>query len=364
MRHLVCFLKLSLLFSVAGLGACAVEDKEYDGEGMSPLEVTAYLSSTRNDEGYSTDNTIFYDVRARHANRVLSLVLPSSEVTARVEAGETYQQIAQEGVPFDEQQLAACNTLDGLDGLASTGKEPETSYTVVVCAEYADGGVESQARTVMTRVKPPETFIALQGMWSASLQVRRGEDGESETITFPVEITQGVDDATEAAYLSKYRVACLGFGKIDYYSPADLRSNKDNRFGNYWNGGSGDASNDYGPKWFLEIVHDEEGEEPEGGSTDTEPEQIIVPAPDNAPPLFRYETNLASNYLAGCDGETAVFSEPFQVEVDADRNRIVVRAFEAEGSIYYPSVVIKESNSASVVLLGVSDLILTRTEGK
>lgn len=364
MKFLVCFLKVTLFLWAGGLWACAVEDKEYDGEGMSPLEVTPYVSSTRDGEGYFSYNSIFYDVRTRHANRVLSLVLPSSEVTARIEAGETYEQIAQEGLPLDEQQLAACNTLDGLQGVVSAGKEPETSYTVVVYAEYEGGEAQSMARTVVTRVKPPETFIALRGMWSASMQVKRDVDGESETITFPVEITQGVDDATEASYLSKYRIACLGFGEIEYYSPADLKSNKGGRFGNYWNGGSGDASNDYGPKWFLEVVHSEGEEDSEGGSVDTEPEQIIVPAPDDAPPLFRYETNLASNCLAGCDGETAVFSEPFPVEINEDQNQIIICGFEVEGNIYYPSVVIKESNSASVVLLGVSDLTLVRTEGE
>lgn len=363
MKFLACLLKLSFVCSVLGYVSCA-EDKEYDGEGMSPLEVSAYLSSTRSDEGYYSYNTVFYDVRTRHATRVLTLVLPSSEAEARIEAGETYEQIGQEGVPLDEGQLSVCNELDGLSGLFSAGKEPETSYTVIAYAEYADGAVETMARAVVTRVKPPEIFIALLGKWTATMQVKRGDNEEGETIAFPVEIVQGVDDATEATYLSKGRIACLGFGDITYYSPADLRSNKDGRFGNYWNGGLGDASNDYGPKWFLEFVR-EETDGPTEESLEEETERVIVPAADDAPPLFRYETNLASNCLAGCDGETAVFSEPFQTEISDDRNRIVVKAFEAAGRTYYPSVVVKESEeSATVVLLGLSDLVLTRVAEK
>ncbi len=363
MKILGSLLKISFLFSIVALWSCA-EDKEYDGEGMSSLEVTAYLSTARSDEGYYSYNTLFYDVRTRHATRVLTLVLPSAEVEARIEAGETYEQIGQEGTALDEQQLGVCNELDGLTGLVSSGKDPETSYTVIVYAEYADGTVESMARAVVTRVRPPEIFIAIQGMWSASLAVKNAAGDQSETITFPVEIAQGVDDVTEASYLSGHRVVCLGFGGITYYSPADLRSNKDGLFGNYWNGGLGDASSDYGPKWFLELVQEDGGG---GGDPSVEnlaggTEQIIVPAPDNVPVLFRYGTDLASNYLAGCDGETAVFSEPFQVEISADRNQIVIHAFQVEGKTYYPSVVIKESDSALVVLQGLSDLILTRQD--
>lgn len=92
---------------------------------------------------------------------------------------------------------------------------------------------------------------------------------------------------------------------------------------NPWEGNEVAARQDYGPKWFLEIASD--------GT-------VSVPADDET--LFHYLKNY-KNYLIGMSGEGNyyLFGKRFEVEISEDLQTLTVKGYEADGAIYYPSVI-------------------------
>ena len=201
-------------------------------------------------------------------------------------------------------------------------------------------------------IQPVESdlFSALPGEWTATMTGRIGGDGADLEISFPVTIAAGADEQTALDYRAQNRLVCLRFnydGQMPYFSPADLLAGTVPGLDyNPWDDNEKGARQDYGPKWFLEIAAD--------GS-------VSVPADDES--SFHY-LKYYQNYLIGMSASGAyyLFGKEFDVEVATDGKTLTVKGFEADGEVYYPSVIFDNYGEYGIDFQGTSDIVLKRTD--
>lgn len=86
---------------------------------------------------------------------------------------------------------------------------------------------------------------------------------------------------------------------------------------------------------------------------------VSVPADDET--LFHYLKNY-KNYLIGMSGEGNyyLFGKRFEVEISEDLQTLTVKGYEADGAIYYPSVIYDGYGEYGIDYQGSSDIVLTR----
>ncbi|MEG1622534.1 MAG: hypothetical protein RR330_04105 [Alistipes sp.] len=218
----------------------------------------------------------------------------------------------------------------------------ETDYVVLVFGWHSGGATTGLTKKAFTTTPKPDLplvestlFTDLLGDWTATM---------NGTVTFPVKIAAGANDATAAVYRKLNRLVCLGFEcstefPMVYRSPEDLIAGKE---GEYWVTYPEDAVNDYGPKWFLQIATGD---------------VVTVPA-NNEIPLHYYKASPA--YLLGVNGTKLRTAGDFPTTISADKNTITVTCYVNEGKSYYPSALVKQSTGWGIVLVGTTDLVLTR----
>jgi hypothetical protein len=174
-------------------------------------------------------------------------------------------------------------------------------------------------------------------------------DENGNTVTFPVTITTGVNDATTAEYKSLNRLVALGFGPSDKYPYTGPESIT-----------TGDANTAYGPKWFIEFTED----------------GIQVPECNKAWSMGTIDGN--ATYMLGYGVRIAgtrpiemAMDQSFAVEVSEDGNTITVKGnFQQVGAGYYAYPAMYYSSGSgwfatnTYLFRCYSDLVLTRQTTK
>lgn len=229
------------------------------------------------------------------------------------------------------------------DGLVCSAESltPETEYIFGVYGvnEEQVGGFEYI--TFTTDAMPQmggEVRANMPGEYTATMTDQNGS-----TVTFPVTIATGVNDATTEEYRSKNRLVCLGFGAcgLEYQSPADLLANG-------WASTEEEANANYGPKWFIEFVSDDE--------ISTSVQTDFVMAKYNGFEYYFHGFRTRPNGTYMNNSQTH-----FPVTVSEDGNTITIGQTENYGYTYYPGVNSGSSAwSTNLVVMATSDIVLTR----
>lgn len=285
-----------------------------------------------------------YNVKLQHAVSAVYGYFLKSQVDNVLASGSTMSAIIKNnGVYANAEDLAGMLSAEG----ATFETSELSANTEYVFGVYAvnDEYVASSSYVVFTTDKMPqlggETRANMPGHYTASTT-----DADGNTVTFPVTITTGVNDATTEEYSVANRLVALGFGPEDqfaYKSPADLIAA----------GTSVDDANKlYGPKWFIEFR--EEG--------------IVVPKPDNLSWIM-YNSNGSNCYFWGIGVRPSTGRDidnlyDFPVEVSADGNTVTVKGYYNQNipAYYYPSMCAASSAwwYNEVLFRSYSDIVLTR----
>lgn len=228
----------------------------------------------------------------------------------------------------------------------------------------------------------------LCGTWNATFN-RQGSNGETETVTFPIEFSREPEEAGEYAdydklvktimtmknmteeeaklyieeekanyiqarekqidfYKMKNRIVGRFKGEFPhkYASPWDLFNNI-----SYSAVDADDLFFDYGPKIFLEVIPVEEN-----GQTLY---AVILSANLYAvPPLSDWNTPF-TYYIMGYDGSSAYHTD-FPVKVDEDGNGLTIQAYEYNGMTLTPFFAGMYNNTIYNTYYGSGDIVLTR----
>lgn len=288
-------------------------------------------------------NSAAYTVKATNAVEIIYgfwLKSQVDEVLARGTSMETL--IASNGITCSDEQLNAILSSDGLT-FETTGLTPETEYVFGIYARTNEYVSASESR-VFTTDEMPQTGGAVRKNMPGNY-IASTTDENGETVTFPVTITTGVNDATTAEYSAVNRLVALGFGPADkfpYKSPSETDSDDPNKA--------------YGPKWFIEFSD----------------EGIIVPKAANKSWTMG-DYNGAATYIKGygiretANGPRAMeYDDDFVVEVSEDGNTITVKGTFHDignGGTCYPAMYTPGSGwfaSNTYHFQCYSDLVLTR----
>ncbi len=295
-------------------------------------------------------NTIAYNVKASNAVEVRYGFWTKDGVDRVLGNGNTMEDvILNNGVVCSAAQLDAILSTDGLT-FETNDLEPETEYVFAIYARTDEYVATTDYRVFTTEAMPQTGGAVRRNMPGRYIASTTDESGA--TITFPVTITTGVNDATISEYSSKNRLVALGFGpesKFPYLSPSETTSA--NPFA------------DYGPKWFIEFYVDENNQE-----------KIKVPnAYDKSWNMGL--VNNAAAYIKGAgfretaNGSVAMNfpSDDFDVIVSEDGNTVTVKGtfhdIGANGGTTYPTMYSPGSGwfSPDVVhFQAYSDIVLTR----
>lgn len=306
-------------------------------------------------DGYDPHKSLIVTMKAANASSGYYYFDTKSNYEANLEYGYTDETLPKNyGNPIDSESIVLMLEPEG--AVNSHRKlHPDTEYVVIVSVANTEGSValaKELARTATAPMLPPvesELFTTLQGEWTATMTGCVGGMGGGIEVSFPVTIAAGADEQTAADYRAQNRLVCLGFdydGALPYFTPEDLMAGKVPGTESYnpWEGNEVAARQDYGPKWFLEIASD--------GT-------VSVPADDET--LFHYLKNY-KNYLIGMSGEGNyyLFGKRFEVEISEDLQTLTVKGYEADGAIYYPSVIYDGYGEYGIDYQGSSDIVLTR----
>ena len=294
-------------------------------------------------------NTIAFSVKATRAVEVRYGFWTKAGVDNALNNGNSMADIViNNGQICSADQLEAILSADGLI-FEANDLDPETEYVFGVYAR-TDEYVAAVESRVFTTAELPQTGGAVRknmpGNYTATTTDEKGE-----TVTFPVTITTGVNDATITEYSMKNRLVALGFGpesKFPYLSPEQVTS--ENPFA------------DYGPKWFIEFTD----------------KGIKVPnASDKSWNMGLVDGKAA--YIKGAgfretaNGTVAMNfpTDDFDVEVSEDGNTITIKGtfhdIGANGGYTYPTMYTPGSGwfSPDVVhFQAYSEIVLTRKSAR
>ena len=146
------------------------------------------------------------------------------------------------------------------------------------------------------------------------------------------------------------------YKRLDTYTPYDLFIDK-----TYKSVDVSSIFNDYGPKWYIEAVEDEEGNISYVAPFDA---NLLPPSANWSVPFYfsglEPDTYYAVTYAE--DGSAA-----FPVEVSEDRNTITIKPYvytdkEGKKTTFYPNMIGVDNSTYSTILENsvVSDVVLTR----
>lgn len=290
-----------------------------------------------------------YNVKVQNAVSVIYGIFLKSQVDNVLANGADMSSIIQNnGILASEDQLAVMLTQDGM--IFDTSElSPNTEYIFGVYAvndEYVSAAEYVTFTTDMLPQFGGDIRNNMPGHYTASTT-----DADGNTVTFPVTIATGVDDVTNADYALANRLVVLGFGpqsEFPYQSPADLiASGKTPE----------EATNLYGPKWFIEFRED----------------GIVAPKPDELAWTMGNFGTSANSYFWGVGIRPSTGRDidnlyDFPVEVSADGNTVTVKGYYNENipAYYYPTMCTATSAwwYNDIQFRCYSDLILTRDSSK
>lgn len=288
-----------------------------------------------------------YNVKIANANSVRYGYFLKSQVDEVLANGTSMQAIIEaNGTYATDENLAAMLSDEGLL-LETSELAANTGYIFGVYAvneEYVATSDYVIFTTDMLPLLGGETRTNMPGHYTASTA-----DENGATVTFPVTIATGVDDATTDEYSAANRLVALGFGpaaEFPYKSPADLIASGVS---------AADAATQYGPHWFIEFRED----------------GIVVPNMQENYSIGWSMGNFGTDknsYMWGIgtrpNGNLFDNCYDFPVEVSADGNTITVKGYYNENvsSTAYPSMVTASSAwfYSSIQFRSYSDIVLTR----
>ncbi len=292
-------------------------------------------------------NSKAYNVKATNAVEVRYGYWTKAQVDNVLNSGASMETIIQSnGNLVSGQQLAAILSDEGLT-FETNDLQPETEYLFGIYARTDEYVTAVEYRVFTTEEMPQvggEVRKNMPGNYIASTT-----DENGNTVTFPVTITTGVNDATTAEYKSLNRLVALGFGPSDKYPYTGPESIT-----------TGDANTAYGPKWFIEFTED----------------GIQVPECNKAWSMGTIDGN--ATYMLGYGVRIAgtrpiemAMDQSFAVEVSEDGNTITVKGnFQQVGAGYYAYPAMYYSSGSgwfatnTYLFRCYSDLVLTRQTTK
>lgn len=339
---------------VVGIVGFDAERREYmtllDCRTSEPTGPAPTITITANSDVATPWNSASYTVKVKDAATVRFGYFLKSQVDDVLANGSSMSAIIENnGTYADEEQFAAMNTAEGLT-LDAEQLQPETEYIFGVWAASEELVSSCEYSTFTTGVLPQlggEVRKNMPGKYTASTT-----DADGNTVTFPVTITTGVDDATTDAYSKANRLVALGFGPADqfvYKSPADMIAAGKT---------AEEAAELYGPKWFIEFRDNE----------------IVVPDINDLEWTMGNPDGTENNYYmwgygfnpnSGRDMDN---HKDFPVEVSEDGNTITVKGSYNEWvEMYYYPTMVQSSNSwlpSDIAFRCYSELVLTRQQTK
>lgn len=307
--------------------------------GPAPtLSVTEAATS-----GETPWNSKAFNVKATNAAEVRYGFWTKAQIDEVLNRGVDMPTIIQSnGEICSSGQLTAIQSEDGLI-FESNDLQAGTEYIFGVYVRTVEYVGACEYRVFTTDEMPQVGGAVRKNMPGNYIASTTDENGA--TVTFPVTITTGVNEATIADYSSKNRLVALGFGPADQYpytAPGQITE--------------GDPNTNYGPKWFIEFTDD----------------AIRMPASNKSWPMGVFDGNTAyligyGERLAGSRVIPMPIDQDFNIEVSDDGNTITVKGnFWDVGSGYmaYPAMYYQTGSgwTAKNVYLFTcySDLVLTR----
>ena len=199
-------------------------------------------------------NMAAFKVKSAHAVSMTAGIFPKGaidEVLGRpgnenLTAGDV---ILNNGTALTSEQVAATQDGEGLI-IQIPDLSPETEYEFGIYATNQESVGVSEVVAVTTASLPQfdgnGVRAKLPGKYTATTK-----NADGETVTFPVTIATGVNEATEKAYHDQNRLVVLGFAPcgVEYASPEVLVEKG-------WAADEEEANAAYGPKWFIEFNSD------------------------------------------------------------------------------------------------------------
>lgn len=304
-------------------------------------------------------STKAFQVKTSYAAELRAGFWFKSAIDQAINNGSSLANIIVNNAPTcSDAQLAQSMTEDGVIFEASN-LQPMTEYVFAVYVrneEYVTA-VESIAFTTDELPKVGGQMRKnMPGKYIASTMVLDDDDNEL-TVTFPVTITTGVDEATTAQYDGQNRLVALGFGPesetgLTYKSPTDLVSEGMDME---------EAINKYGPKWFIEFASDTECYIPASRADRQSGAWLWSMCQDGGKDI--YMMGIGTHPNTGRD--LTAYSEKFPIEVSADGKTVTIKGVvEASGSTYYPYMIIPATGwgKPTEYFRSYSDITLTKQD--
>lgn len=288
-------------------------------------------------------NSKAYNVKATNAAEVRYGYWPKSIIDETLNRGvDIATIIGSNGELCSSEQLAAIQSEEGLT-FETNALEASVEYLFGVYVRTDEYVGACEYRVFTTDEMPQVGGAVRKNMPGNYLATTTDENGA--TVTFPVTITTGVNDATTAEYSGKNRLVALGFGPADKYpytSPDEVTT--------------GDPNTNYGPKWFIEFTD----------------EAIRIPSCNKGWPMGVFDGNTAymigyGERIAGSRVIPMAMDQEFNVEVSEDGNTITIKGnFHQVGAGYtaYPAMYYETGSGWTAKKVYFfkccSDLVLTR----
>lgn len=314
---------------------------------------------------------------------------------------------------FTEEEIAKINSPEGLE-LTIASIDGETTRVAVLgyndeytpndlvgfsSIQIEDGECPAIADCATPWLKQKEyvnenAYMDLVGDWTAKATLERASDGKSfihtskislaaDILDFPKELPDSVyniyketskydeqkvdalwaefkelaETVTDRRLVYQNRLIAKGwvnldsYNRLDYYSPYDLFVDKTYK--------SVDVSSifyDFGPKWYIEAVKDENGNISLVAPFDS---NFLPPASNWSIPFYMAGMELENYYTVTYgDGWTPAFP----VEVSADRNTITIKPLVYNGIEFFPNMIGIDYSMNQTILENpvVSEIVLTR----
>ena len=288
-----------------------------------------------------------FTIRAKNTSSGYLCLALKSDYDQLLSQGSTLDKIIiNNGQAFSTDEVSEIVSEKGLIREAAD-LSASTEYTLGIYVANPEGVGVSKRIDFTTDKIPPfggEVRANMPGKYTATTKDDRGQ-----TVTFPVTIATGVNEATEAEYAGKNRLVALGFAFPDQYpytSPEEMLANGTANDEN-------EANLNYGPKWFIEFHQD--------GSINTG--DLVNYNLDYNMGLFGgSELGFCGYTLDGYDTTAPVFP----ITVSEDGNTVTIGKYEYlnyDGNTldYYPGMMLKTSSWGGDKLFAAIDVIvLTR----
>lgn len=295
------------------------------------------------------------NVKVKNAVEIKTGFFPKAKVDEVLAGGATIDAIiANNSEYLDAAKASAALSAQGVT-LEVDNLTPTTEY-VFGCYAINDEYVGTCKTITFTTDEMPQVGgtkrTNMPGYYNATTK-----DNNGNTVTFPVVISAGFNDATKADYAGKNLLVAVGFGTTTPTFPADLMAQ----------GKTEEEANDqYGPKWFIEFPDDNNIQlymaRKSGTITNNDPEtgdRFIW----NMGTINGKKTFLVGARTVATTGKFN-FNDNFNFPVtqSSDYNTITIQPKQSGVNTYYPAMVtLQNYYTATDILFYTGDnIVLTR----